>query len=95
MNRDKQRAIASKGGKAAHEKGTAHQFTIEEARAAGRKGGGKVSEDRQHMSDIGRIGGQKRGAKMSKAPRKSQNEVRAEELTDADLDALEARHSEE
>jgi len=39
MDADKQREIASKGGKAAHEKGTAHEFTPEEARAAGRKGG--------------------------------------------------------
>lgn len=39
MSADKQRQIASKGGKAAHEKGTAHEFTSEEARAAGRKGG--------------------------------------------------------
>jgi general stress protein YciG len=39
MDRAKQREIASKGGKAAHEKGTAHRFTAEEARAAGRKGG--------------------------------------------------------
>jgi general stress protein YciG len=39
MDDAKQRAIASKGGKAAHQKGTAHEFTPEEARAAGRKGG--------------------------------------------------------
>lgn len=39
MDADKQRNIASKGGKAAHEKGTAHEFTSEEAREAGRKGG--------------------------------------------------------
>lgn len=39
MAPDKQREIASKGGKAAHQKGTAHEFTPEEARAAGRKGG--------------------------------------------------------
>jgi uncharacterized protein len=39
MDRNKQRAIASKGGKAAHRKGTAHVWTTEEARAAGRKGG--------------------------------------------------------
>ena len=39
MDQEKQRAIASKGGKAAHAKGTAHEFTPEEARAAGRKGG--------------------------------------------------------
>jgi hypothetical protein len=37
----KQRMIASLGGKAAHEKGTAHEFTSKEARIAGRKGGSK------------------------------------------------------
>jgi hypothetical protein len=39
MDRSKQREIASKGGKAAHQKGTAHEWTSEEARNAGRKGG--------------------------------------------------------
>lgn len=39
MDPEKQREIASKGGRAAHEKGTAHEFTPEEAAAAGRKGG--------------------------------------------------------
>lgn len=39
MDSDKQREIASKGGKAAHEKGTAHEFDSNEAREAGRKGG--------------------------------------------------------
>ncbi len=39
MDRTKQREIASKGGKAAHEKGTAHEWTGEEAKEAGRKGG--------------------------------------------------------
>ena len=39
MSPEKQREIASKGGRAAHEKGTAHEWTAEEARAAGRKGG--------------------------------------------------------
>ena len=39
MDPQKQREIASKGGKAAHQKGTAHEFTTEEARVAGRKGG--------------------------------------------------------
>ncbi|MEG3437543.1 KGG domain-containing protein [Pannus brasiliensis CCIBt3594] len=59
MDEDKQREIASKGGKAAHEKGTAHEFTPEEAREAGRKGGEAVSRDREHMAEIGREGGKK------------------------------------
>lgn len=39
MSPDKQREIASKGGRAAHQKGTAHEWTSDEARSAGRKGG--------------------------------------------------------
>src|SRR4051812_35338503 len=39
MDPQRQREIASAGGRAAHEKGTAHEFTSEEAREAGRKGG--------------------------------------------------------
>ena len=39
MDPDKQRQIASKGGRAAHEKGTAHEWSVAEAREAGRKGG--------------------------------------------------------
>ena len=58
MDEEEQREIASKGGKAAHEKGTAHEFTSEEAREAGRKGGETVSQDREHMSDIGKKGGE-------------------------------------
>ncbi len=59
MDAEKQRQIASKGGKAAHEKGTAHEFTRDEARVAGRKGGVVVSQNRQHMAEIGRKGGER------------------------------------
>lgn len=61
MDEDKQREIASKGGKAAHEKGTAHEFDSEEAREAGKKGGEAVSKDREHMSEIGQKGGKASG----------------------------------
>ena len=61
MDQEKQRQIASMGGRAAHEKGTAHEFTSEEAREAGRKGGETVSQDREHMAAIGRKGGESRG----------------------------------
>ena len=57
MEQDKQREIARKGGKAAHQKGTAHEFSPDEAREAGRKGGLAVSRDRDHMARIGREGG--------------------------------------
>ena len=39
MSAEKQREIASKGGRAAHQKGTAHEWSSDEAREAGRKGG--------------------------------------------------------
>jgi general stress protein YciG len=58
MDPEQQRAIASKGGKAAHQQGVAHEFNSEEAREAGRKGGEAVSRDREHMAQIGRKGGE-------------------------------------
>ena len=47
MDPEEQRRIASQGGKAAHEQGTAHEFTSEEAREAGRAGGRARSESYQ------------------------------------------------
>jgi len=64
MPEEKVREIASKGGQAAHQKGTAHEFNSQEAREAGRKGGEAVSRDRDHMSEIGRKGGEARGGKQ-------------------------------
>jgi general stress protein YciG len=69
MDREKQKEIASKGGKAAHAQGRAHEFTADEARTAGRKGGEAVSKNREHMASIGRAGGQARGRnRASSAP---------------------------
>jgi len=51
MERNKQREIASKGGKAAHQKGTAHEWTSEEAREAGRKGGMASHRRKQEQQD--------------------------------------------
>lgn len=53
MDPEKQREIASEGGRAAHEKGTAHEFDSEEAREAGRKGG-KASRGNQDDRGRGR-----------------------------------------
>jgi general stress protein YciG len=61
MDPERQRQIAREGGKAAHVKGTAHEFNSEEARNAGRKGGEMVSRDRDHMAEIGRKGGRSSG----------------------------------
>lgn len=65
MDPEKQREIASRGGKAAQAKGTSHKFSTEEAQAAGKKGGAAVSQDRQHMAEIGRLGGQARKRKIA------------------------------
>ena len=57
MDRGRQRDIASKGGKAAHQKGTAHEWTSEEAREAGRKGGmasHRRKQERQQQTPDGR-----------------------------------------
>lgn len=56
MDPNRQREIASEGGKAAHEKGVAHEFTSEEARAAGRKGGERSQRQRGllHSDDSSR-----------------------------------------
>jgi uncharacterized protein len=85
MDPAKQRQIASKGGRAAHEKGTAHQFSATEAREAGKKGGGTVSQDRHHMAEIGRIGGQARGRKQrATAERAGQETTSSKPETEAD-----------
>ncbi len=72
MDPQKQREIASKGGKAAHLKGTAHEFTSEKAREAGRKGG-RIAHQKgtahQFNSEKARIAGKKGGS------RKQSNEM--------------------
>jgi general stress protein YciG len=69
LDPEKQKEIARLGGKAAHAQGKAHEFTSEEARAAGKKGGEVVSRNSDHMRAIGRMGGRaqrrKRGGEES------------------------------
>jgi hypothetical protein len=60
MDPAKQREIASKGGKAAHQKGTAHEWTSEEARDAGRKGG--IASHRRRREQLGGPSGSDEGA---------------------------------
>jgi len=69
MDQQRQKEIASLGGRAAHQKGTAHEFSTEEAKAAGHKGGTSVSRNIQHMSEIGRRGGQASGKRRSQRQR--------------------------
>ena len=71
MDPDRQKEIASKGGRAAHAKGTAHEWSRDEARTAGRKGGEVVSRDRAHMAAIGREGGEARGRSTARSRDKS------------------------
>ena len=74
MDRAKQREIASKGGKAAHQKGTAHEWTSEEARDAGRKGGIASHQRRREQlggSDEGRSSA---GSESTGSPAGRENE---------------------
>ena len=76
MSPERQKQIASEGGRAAHRQGVAHEWNSDEARKAGRKGGEKVSQNREHMSEIGRRGGQSSGGRRN---RNQQSEERTEE----------------
>ena len=64
MNPEERREAARRGGISAHKSNRAHQFTREEAQAAGAKGGAIVSADREHMAMIGRRGAEKRNAAL-------------------------------
>jgi len=72
MAPQKQREIARRGGQTAHQKGTAHEFTPDEARIAGQRGGRAVSSNRQYMAEIGRRGGRSSGQHAAKL-RQTQN----------------------
>ena len=67
MSAERQREIARRGGKAAHARGTAHEFSCDEAREAGRKGGLAVAKDREYMSKIGREGARRSAVVRRKA----------------------------
>lgn len=75
MDPARQKEIASRGGRAAHAKGTAHEWSSDEARVAGRKGGEVVSRDREHMAAIGREGGEARGqnARLARSERSEES----------------------
>ncbi len=62
MDRTKQKEIASKGGKAAHQKGTAHEWTSDEAREAGRKGGLASHRKRRERLAAGEGGSESSGS---------------------------------
>ena len=83
MDQAQQREIASKGGQAAHQKGTAHEFDSEEARRAGQKGGEAVSRDREHMAQIGRKGGESRQSAARLEKQNAAMRAKSEQQADA------------
>ncbi len=84
MSPDKQREIASKGGKAAHQKGTAHQFTSEEARAAGRKGGQASGVARSKKSEKARAKSSAKANPENSTPAEFKATMNAYAAADAD-----------
>jgi general stress protein YciG len=73
MDRERQRQISSQGGKAAHQKGTAHEFDSNEAREAGRKGG-MVSGGRRRAREQAQQGGTAPGRESAAEREESENE---------------------
>jgi general stress protein YciG len=69
MTPERQRELARLGGRAAHARGTAHEFSREEARVAGRRGGDAVAKDREYMSKIGREGARKSAEVRRRRPK--------------------------
>jgi general stress protein YciG len=71
MDPERAREIQRLGGQTAHRRGKGHEFTSEEARQAGKKGGRILSRDRAYMAEIGRRGGANSRKRRAKA--KDQN----------------------
>ena len=84
MDRNKQREIASKGGKAAHQKGTAHEWTSEEAREAGRKGG--MASHRRKQQQSGEMPTQSMQSTMSAASGEQMVASGSEDMMGSDSD---------
>jgi len=81
MSPEKRAEIARMGGKAAHEKGTAHKFSPEEAKAAGHKGGSTPANGRHRFTvDEAREAGRKGGKAQTGKPRR-----RTRHITEGDI----------
>ena len=92
MDQAKQREIASKGGRAAHQKGTAHRFTTEEARAAGRKGG-QVAHIRGTAHEFTPAEARDAGRKGGKAVRERHNATALTSEASRSTDEITAQES--
>lgn len=84
MDRAKQREIASKGGKAAHQKGTAHEWTSEEARDAGRKGG--IASHQRRREQMGG-GNSESDDQNSGSDESARNSASSESMRESSMDS--------
>lgn len=73
MDPERQRQIAAQGGRAAHQKGTAHQFTSEEARIAGSRGG-QVAHERGTAHEFTSEEARQAGAKGGQSSRRGRSQ---------------------
>lgn len=78
MSPERVRELARKGGIAAHEQGTAHVFTEEEARAAGRLGGQTIARDKVRMRKLGQMGAAARRRQRREAELAASQQVESE-----------------
>jgi uncharacterized protein len=90
MDRAKQREIASKGGKAAHQKGTAHEWTSEEARDAGRKGG--IASHQRRREQMGG-GSNEADASQSRESDESTRNMSSESMRGSSSESMSRRSS--
>jgi general stress protein YciG len=86
MDPERQRQISSQGGKAAHQKGTAHEFDSNEAREAGRKGG-MVSGGRRRAREQAQGGRPAREAEQSGERAEEREQESESEGTESGTDA--------
>ena len=99
MDPQRQRAIASKGGKAAHQSGNAHEFTPEEARLAGSKGG-KAAHQKgtaheftsEEARRAGRKGGEASGGGRGARAKMAAGEPGAGGMGEADMGGMGEGH---
>lgn len=85
MTEQRRKEVAARGGKSAQNRKTAHVWTSETASAAGKLGGEKIAQNRDHMATIGRLGGLARAAnkRAAKAGAESLGPGNGDESTDA------------
>jgi len=84
MDKEKQRMIASKGGRAAHEKGTAHEFNSSEASMAAKKGHERGTAH-EFTPEEARVAGRKGG--LARAQNRGKNDSDGQDTSDGQMSA--------